>query len=98
MAKTECISLLVSQAEKFDIESRAKRVGISTSELVRWALERPDGAGDLEELAHLSNELGEAVTRMDEHLDTALARLNELDTQTANRARLATEIQQYDKA
>ena len=94
MGKTERINLLVSPEEKSKIESRAKKAGFTTSELVRQALARHDETIELEQLVEIAGELGGAVTRMGRKLDNALSRIDALQSQVADRDQLIADIKE----
>ncbi|MCQ8184114.1 ribbon-helix-helix domain-containing protein [Parvularcula maris] len=68
------INLLVSEEEKQAIDAKAKAAGISSSELIRRAVEFYEPDVDWEELSYLADELGNMADRMEAKLDALAER------------------------
>jgi hypothetical protein len=60
MAATERVVVLMTSAEKRALEKKAKRMGVSTAELVRRSVDAFDPAMDTEEVAALLGGLAES--------------------------------------
>ena len=88
MAKTVRINLLVSPQEKAAIDSRARRANVTTSELVRRAVVSYDPDHDIAEIQALVDELVSATSRMEEKLDTTLAKVADYEELMADKAGL----------
>jgi hypothetical protein len=83
--RSERINLLVTPEEKSFIDERARKAGISTSELVRQAVVSFDPEIDMDELRALSAQLATMVVETEKKLDANLADI------AALRERLADE-------
>ena len=83
--RSERINLLVTPAEKSFIDERARKAGITTSELVRRAVVAFDPEIDLDELRALSEQLATMAAETERKLDANLADI------AALRERLADE-------
>ena len=88
MPKTVRINLLVSPQEKADLDARAKRAKLTTSELVRRAVVAYDPDVDMEALQTLAQELAAVVERTEMKLDDNLAAIAQLRRQLADKAAL----------
>lgn len=64
MTKTVRINFMVSPEEKADIDARAKKASLTTSELVRRAVVAYDPDHEIAELTTLAEELAQAAERM----------------------------------
>ena len=73
--RSERINLLVSREEKTLIDRRARKAGMSASELIRRAVVAYGTDADMDELRGLTDELGAAAQRMDATLDATLTKL-----------------------
>ena len=62
--QTERVTFLASANEKAHLFRRAKKLGVSSSEIVRRALSRDDDAADEEELAALVAEANAAMPKI----------------------------------
>ncbi len=85
MARTVRLNLLVSPEEKDDIEQRARRAHVTTSELVRRAVVAYEPDEDKDELRALADELALAARRMEGRLDDALVRMAAYDEAMADK-------------
>ncbi len=88
MSKTIRINLLVSPQEKADLDARAKRAKLTTSELVRRAVAAYDPEVDMDALQTLAQELAAVVERTEKKLDDNLAAIAELRGKLADEAAL----------
>ena len=88
MTKTVRLNLMVSPEEKATIDARAKRANLTTSELVRRAVEIYDPEVDMEALSALAEELGAVAERMERKLDANLAAIAALRSRLNDRAAL----------
>ncbi len=88
MTKTVRLNLMVSPEEKADIDERAKRASLTTSELIRRAVEIYDPEVDMDELRALAEELAEVADRMEKKLKANLAAIAKLRDQLADKEAL----------
>ena len=86
--KSERINLLVSPEEKAFIDERAKKAGMTTSELVRQAVVAFDPEIDMDELRALSGQLASMVEETEKKLDANLVAIARLREQLADREAL----------
>jgi hypothetical protein len=86
--RSERINLLVTKDEKTLIDRRARKAGLSASELIRRAVIAYETNADREELQALTDELGAAAQRMESRLDATLARIERTATAIADRQAL----------
>ncbi len=88
MTKSVRINLMVSPEEKADIDERAKRASLTTSEFVRRAVVSYDPDVDMDEMRALAEELASVVDRMEKKLDVNLADIAKLREQLADKEAL----------
>ena len=86
--RSERINLLVTKGEKTLIDRRARKAGLSASELIRRAVIAYETDADRDELQTLTDELGAAAQRMESRLDTAIAKLEETTKAIADKQAL----------
>ena len=90
--KSERINLLVTPEEKAAIEARAAALNLSTSEMVRRAIDSFDPEFDDVELQALAEELRAVVAATEERVDAALRELDRLETFLADKASLKRAV------
>lgn len=92
MAKTVRINVLLSPDEKASIDERAKRANVTTSELVRRAVDVYDPDVNLDEIRGLAEELADVVERTESRLDANLAEIAALRKELANEGALKAKV------
>ena len=85
MTKTVRINLMVSPEEKADIDARAKKASLTTSELVRRAVVAYDPDHEIAELKALAEELAQAAGRMESKLAATQAKVARYEAALADR-------------
>lgn len=82
--KSERINLLVTPEEKSFIDARARKAGMTTSELVRRAVVSFDPEIDMDELRALSEQMATVIEQTEKTLDANLAAIAELREELAD--------------
>jgi negative regulator of replication initiation len=77
--QTERTTILTTAAEKAQLFSRAKTLGVSSSEVVRRALRRDEEASDEEEFAALVAEANAAIPKIAASIERMTKRLEEMN-------------------
>ena len=94
--RSERINLLVSAAEKRELEDRARSAGLSVSEFLRRAGERYDPDIDWQELDTLAQEFERATDRLDGKLADVLssveASFTRMNDEAGMRARAEAQL------
>ncbi len=77
--QTERVTILTSPDEKAQLFRRAKKLGISSSEVVRRALRREDNDADDTELSALVAEANMAIPKIAASIERMTKRLDEMN-------------------
>jgi hypothetical protein len=77
--QTERVTILTSSDEKAQLFQRAKRLGVSSSEVVRRALRNQDNDTDDAELAALVAEANAAIPKIAASIERMTKRLDEMN-------------------
>ena len=85
-AKTERLNLLVTPNEKAALEAKAKRAGITVSELLRRSAADYEPDADAGDLRSVLRALGEMADRVIPEIDAALGRMREREAEAGTEA------------